>query len=402
MAVTKIHAIKKTLQVSIDYICNPDKTDGCTLVSSFACSPKTAHLEFDQALRAAGLRKNSNLAYHLIQSFAPGEITPEQAHEIGVKFADRILEGKYSYVCATHMDRDHIHSHIIFCAADNLEHKKYNDCRASYYRIRTLNDDICREYGLPVVIPSDRKGLDYSEWKAKKEGRSWKARLKKDIDQCIRNSDSYEEFLSLMLSKGYEIKGESLDIGPQKYISFRPSGKERFIRGSAKTLGADYTKQAIAYRIDNNNLNRGTLSSRETPLDIIDTTAKRFENKPWLKRWANLQNLKLIAGKYSEIESLMSLSDNLEAASANVANAKKALALIDKRLKHLGEAIKYAHQYEDNLSVRKQYQKSKAKEQVAALETELGRFNQYLEKEPDPEIRDKKADRKKSRSKKDL
>ena len=144
MAYTKIHAIKATVDKAIDYICNPEKTDEKMFVSSYACSLETAAYDFKYTLDHC--RENSpNKAYHLIQAFAPGEVGFEEAHHIGKELADKLLEGKYSYVVTTHIDKGHVHNHIIFCAADNIEHNKYHDCKQSYYHIRKLSDELCRE-----------------------------------------------------------------------------------------------------------------------------------------------------------------------------------------------------------------------------------------------------------------
>ena len=131
MAVTKIHPIKSTLKKALDYIENPAKTDEKMLVSSFACSYETADIEFELLLSQA-MQKGNNLAHHLIQSFAPGETTPEQAHEIGRQLADEVLQGKYPYVLTTHIDKGHVHNHIIFCAVDMVNQRKYVSNRQSY------------------------------------------------------------------------------------------------------------------------------------------------------------------------------------------------------------------------------------------------------------------------------
>ena len=157
MAYTKIHAIKATVQKALKYICNPDKTDGELLIDSFVCGVETAHYDFMDALsKSSGIGEKQ--AFHLIQSFAPGEVDFHTAHQVGIELADRLLENKYSYVIATHINRGHYHNHIIFCAVDNVEHKKYNDCKRTYRHIRDLSDELCREHGLSVIIPSGRKG----------------------------------------------------------------------------------------------------------------------------------------------------------------------------------------------------------------------------------------------------
>ena len=154
MAYTKIHAIKATVDKAIDYICNPDKTDEQIYVSSYACAPETAAIDFKYTLDHC--RENSpNKAYHLIQAFAPGEVSYEEAHRIGKELAGKVLEGKYSYVLTTHIDKGHIHNHIIFCAADNIEHNKYHDCKQSYYHIRKLSDELIDTTKLNVASVSE-------------------------------------------------------------------------------------------------------------------------------------------------------------------------------------------------------------------------------------------------------
>ena len=249
MAYTKIHAIKATVDKAIDYICNPDKTDEQIYVSSYACAPETAAIDFKYTLDHC--RENSpNKAYHLIQAFAPGEVSYEEAHRIGKELADKVLEGKYSYVLTTHIDKGHIHNHIIFCAADNIEHNKYHDCKQSYYHIRKLSDELCKAHNLSIIIPGGERGKKYKEWQSDQNGSTWKTQLRRDINFCIKSASTYEDFLLLMRAKGYEIKGESFEEGAAKYISFRPLDKERFVRGSTKSLGKEYTKERIRERID--------------------------------------------------------------------------------------------------------------------------------------------------------
>ena len=123
-------------------------------VSSYACSPETAAYDFKYTLDHC--RENSpNKAYHLIQAFAPGEVGFEEAHRIGKELADKLLEGKYSYIVTTHIDKGHVHNHIIFCAADNIEHNKYHDCKQSYYHIRKLSDELIDTTKLNVASVSE-------------------------------------------------------------------------------------------------------------------------------------------------------------------------------------------------------------------------------------------------------
>ena len=240
MAVTKIKPVKSTLSKALDYIENPDKTDGKMLISSFGCSYETADIEFGYTLSQA-LDKGSNLAFHLIQSFAPGEVDYEKAHEIGKQLADAVTKGQHEYVVTTHIDKGHIHNHVIFCAVNFVDHHKYNSNKRSYYGIRNMSDKLCRENGLSVVVPGKgSKGKSYAEYQAEKTGTSWKGKLKIAVDALIPQVSSFEELLTRLQAAGYEIK-------PGKYVSCRAPGQERFTR--LKTLGADYTEEAIRERI---------------------------------------------------------------------------------------------------------------------------------------------------------
>lgn len=139
-----------------------------------------------------------NKAFHLIQAFQPGEVSYEEAHGIGKELADKLLEGKYSYILTTHIDKGHVHNHIIFCAADNIDFKHYHDCKKSYWHIRTLSDRLCQEHGLSVIATSQRRSIKYNEWLTSKNENGWKNQIRKDINQLIKIASSYEEFLVLM------------------------------------------------------------------------------------------------------------------------------------------------------------------------------------------------------------
>ncbi|MBQ9606508.1 MAG: relaxase/mobilization nuclease domain-containing protein, partial [Lachnospiraceae bacterium] len=210
MAVTKIHAVRASVQKAIDYICNPDKTDGEMLVDSFGCSPKTAGVEFDMAL-SHGSGRGRNKAFHLIQSFAPGEVDAETAHRIGKELAERLLHGDRSYVVATHIDKTSVHNHIIFCAADSFTGRKFV-CRKKTYRdIRRISDGLCEENGLSVIEnPQRSTGLSYEDWIAKGHEEPLREKLRRDIRECIKFSATYDDFIRLMRERDYEVKGEDI------------------------------------------------------------------------------------------------------------------------------------------------------------------------------------------------
>ena len=160
MAYLKIFPIKVTDKKALDYITNPDKTDEKLLVSSFGCSPETADLEFSMTREMAkknGMDKGDNLAFHLIQSFKPGEVDAKNAHRLGRQFADEALKGKYEYVISTHVDKNHIHNHIIFNAASFVDHHKYVSNKRSYHKLCRISNRICHENGLATSMPTGEK-----------------------------------------------------------------------------------------------------------------------------------------------------------------------------------------------------------------------------------------------------
>ena len=180
------------------------------------------------------------VARHVIQSFEIGEVAPELAHEISKQFADEILGGKYEYVLTTHIDKDHVHNHLIFNAVDFVDYHACKSYKRIYYDMREVSDRLCKENGLSVIPPSQNKGMDYKEYTEAKRGTSWKQKLKQTIDRLVITAKDYDDFLRLMQEAGYEIK-----IG--KYISFRAEGQERFTR--SKTIGENYTEERIKERI---------------------------------------------------------------------------------------------------------------------------------------------------------
>ena len=344
MAVTKIHPIKVNLKAALDYIENPDKTDDKMLVSSFGCSYETADIEFQMLLDQA-FKKGNNLAHHLIQAFEPGENTPEQAHEIGRQLADEVLGGKYPYVITTHIDKGHLHNHIIFCAVDMVNQRKYISNRRSYAYIRRTSDRLCREHGLSVVKPGKDKGKSYAEWDAQRKGKSWKAKLKIAIDAAIPQAKDFDDFLRFMQTQGYEIK-------PGKFVSFRAPGQDRFTR--CKTLGEDYTEEAITRRIKGLAVDRGQKRKAEQRISLrieIENNIKAQQSAGYA-RWAKLYNLKQAAKALNfltehQIESYESLESRLDEISTANDDAAAALKAVERRLGEMALLIK-------NLSAYKQ------------------------------------------------
>ena len=358
MAVTKIHPIKSTLKKALDYIENPDKTDEKLFVSSYGCSYETADIEFQMLLDQA-LKKGNNLAHHLIQAFEPGETTPEQAHEIGRQLADEVLGGKYPYVITTHIDKGHLHNHIIFCAVDMANQRKYISNRQSYAYIRRTNDRLCREHGLSVVMPGKDKGKRYAEWDAQRKGKSWKAKLKTAIDAAIPQARDFDSFLRLMEAQGYEMKRG-------KFISFRSPGQERFTR--CKTLGVDYTEEAITRRIKGLAVDRGPKRKVEQGISLrieIENNIKAQQSAGYA-RWAKLYNLKQAAKALNfltehQIESYEGLESRLDEISTANDEAAAALKAVERRLGEMALLIKQISTYKQTRPVALEYHRAKDK-----------------------------------------
>ncbi len=300
-----------------------------------------------------------------------------------MELADKLLEGKYSYVVSTHIDKGHVHNHIIFCAADNINHEKYHDCKKTYYNIRSLSDNLCREHGLSVITPGENRGKTYKEWQADRNGSAWKEQLKADIDEAIKNATAYEDCIELIRAKGYEVKGETFGENAHKFISFRPLDRERFVRGSVKSLGAEYTKERIKERITEKALakekRRVPFPTRKKPIvkdysrkNLIDTTGDKFVQNPGLKHWADIQNLKIAAASYSQSGSIAELEKQISAKSTLAKTARESLVETEHQLKDLGQILKYAEQYKTNHIYHVRYKKSKDKDAyLRRHETEL-------------------------------
>ena len=371
MAITKIHAIKTAPGKAIEYICNEKKTDGNTLISSFATSPETAVDDFRFTLSHTD-SMNPNKAYHLIQSFSPGEVTPGEAHIIGNELADRILGGKYSYIVSTHIDKGHVHNHIIFCAANNFDYRKYNDSKRSYWKIRNISDELCTEHNLSIINGTEYKAKTYKEWLEEHKGTSWKSILRQNINTAVRESKTYEEFLEIMRSRGYEIKDSGFGSDDHKYIGFRAPGQTRWIRGRTKSLGAEYTKERIRERIEERAKVRADkmLKPADRSLDnisLINKSDPKFDNAPALQRWADKHNLKMAAKIMSRLAELNlqdpdKLNGRIESLHQQSKNARKTVREIDKKIKICESVITYSGRYNANKEYDIKYNQAKDKD----------------------------------------
>ena len=359
MAITKTHPIKSTLKAAIDYICNPEKTDGKLLVSSYGCAAETADIEFAWTRRHA-IDKGTNLGRHLIQAFQPGEVTPEQAHEIGMELAKEILGGKYEFVLTTHIDKDHVHNHLIFNSVSFADHRRYHSNKRSYHYIRRISDRLCREHGLSVIVPGPDKGKSYIEHTAAQSGSSYKAKLKAAVDLLIPACCDMEELLARLQREGYEIKRG-------KYISARASNQERFTR--LKTLGIDYTEDAIRARIAGGarpSKKPKERSSRVGLLIDIQNSIKAQRSAGYA-HWAKLNNLKEAARTMNfltehGIDSYAELTEKVAAITEKMRAAHDGIKKAEQRVADLLQVQKYAENYRRLKPVYDRYRASRDKE----------------------------------------
>lgn len=233
-----------SLQDALDYAANRDKTEQSCFESSYACTLETAFSDMRQT-KEHWHKSGGVQGYHLVQSFAAGEVTPELAHRIAKELADRVLGGRYEYVIGTHLNTGHIHSYIVWNSVSCVDGKKYRSNYKNYVtEIRAVSDELCRKYRLSVIDTenSNHVAKPYAEWLAEKNGQpTWRTAIRQDVDEAIQQSLTWRQFLSAMERKGYEVR-----MG-RKYPVLRPPGKERFVR--FKTLGKRYTPEAIQTRI---------------------------------------------------------------------------------------------------------------------------------------------------------
>ncbi len=347
---------------AIAYILNPEKTDEKLLVSSYGCASETAAREFEWTRKIAeqkGMNPVRIIARHVIQSFEIGEVTPELAHEIGKQFADEILGGKYEYVLTTHIDKDHVHNHLIFNAVDFVDYHAYKSYKRIYYDMREVSDRLCKENGLSVIPPSQNKGMGYKEYTEAKRGTSWKQKLKQTIDRIVITAKDYDDFLRLMQEAGYEIK-------TGKYISFRAKGQERFTR--SKTIGENYTEERIKERIAGRTPRRSQRQTTPKGISLIGDIQERIRliDSRGYEYKAKLTILKEAARtlNYLTENSLLQHADlekKVEDVHSSYDRTGKELKGVEARLREVQPLIKNISNYQRLKPVYDAFQKAKDK-----------------------------------------
>ena len=393
MAITKIHPIKSTLNLAIDYIVNGDKTDEQILVSTHKCHQETAHTQFLRTRNDAGTKGNV-LARHLIQSFLPGETTPEIAHQIGMELCKKILKNEYEFVLSTHIDKGHIHNHIIFNNVNMVTGRCYQSNKKSYHQIRYQSDKLCKENNLSVIDEFyesykrkyKTKGKSWYENEQSKKGTSWKNKLQFDIDRIIKQSKDWDEFLKKMADLGYEIK-----YG--KHIAFKSKDKARFTR--AKTIGEDYTEERLKERIaEREFIKTSAVKKRIDNVIDMNTNVKVKESKGY-EYWATKHNIHTMAEsviflREQGIKSVKQLDEYIQKAADERQNLQDKIKVIDKVMQELSATMEQVHtvkkyrayykEYKANSSDKSFFEEYKA--QITLYENALSELKKSYSKLP--------------------
>ena len=311
MAVTSIHSIRTTLNKSIQYIVDGNKTRNGELVVSNGCSSdaRTATEQFAK-IRACGSGRSTILAQHIIQSFAPDEVTPERAQRIGIELCQKLFGNDYQYILATHTDHEHIHNHIIVNNTNMFMKKtfetEFNQGKKSeraWAKIRNISDEICNNYGLSVIEnPQVSKGKNHYEWEQNQKNNSWKSKLKREIDEVVKIAADFDDFLIKCRQHGIDI-----EYNPDHKIDlkFRLDGQQRFIR--SRTLGWYYETPQIKRRIE---MYKKVMNYKHD-FSIIRTDTEHMQFSSGLRRWADLQNMKN-ASKIINMLTKYSVQDNID------------------------------------------------------------------------------------------
>lgn len=346
MAITKIHPIKSTLNLAIEYIINEAKTDEKILVTTNNCFPATAHTQFLKT-REDNNVKGTVLARHLIQSFLPNETTPEQAHQIGLNLCNKILKDEYEFMLTTHIDKGHIHNHIIFNNVNMVTGKCYQSNKKSYHKIRYQSDKLCKENNLIVIDEHyetykkkyKTNGKSWYENEQFKKGTSWKSKLQFDIDRTIKQSKDWDDFLDKMTILGYEIKHG-------KHIAFKHKDKERFTR--SKVIGIDYTEDILKERIKENVSHRNyPIKKRIGNIIDIDNNEKVKSSKGY-EYWATKHNLQVASNivilmREKGIRTLSELDNFIQSSADKRQELQDKIKILDKDISNLSITMEQVH-----------------------------------------------------------
>ena len=410
MAITKIIKVKVNEKACIKYVINPDKTENGELVSYSGCTSATASYNFKAALNMnsrTAANGESIRACHFIQSFAKtDDLTPQDAHRIGMELIDKLLDGKYAFVCATHTDRGHLHNHIVVCAARrDMTGRKLNDNLTLLHDLQNINDSLCRENGLDVIVKKRGKGKSYKEWLEDQTNPvgSKKQQLRDLIDEQIRHSSDYDDFLERMKQAGAGISfGNSKKYGRVTKYRLPGAGEnDKWHRGY--NLGPGYSDEIIAKRIENRvkfkkelaqrraraaeqqKAQRAAMTPAEKRLDrgklkissIKDTsgmevTASDYRKKSWYERQNAMRAEQIkedLRDKFGI--SYTDLAGRINTLSADITCLKNEIAETRRNMPQLRNLIESCRIYMDTYPVNRRYEHSKDPERYYEMHDDM-------------------------------
>ena len=373
MAATRIMSIhinkgktaRQCIGERLDYIMNPKKTDGGILVSTYACSPETAADEFmlfrqEYQANTGRTQENEVIGYHVRQAFKPEEITPEVANEIGNELASRMTDDQFAYVVATHIDKHHIHNHIILCSTDLEGQHKYRDVKQSAKDLAEISDSLCREHGLSVIQNPQDKTVTYDKWQGNQRKLTHRDELRMIIDAVLRmQPDGFDALMRLLEDAGCRIKR-----GAQ--ISIKPLEGKRYIR--LDTLGSEYDETSLCRTLAHDhvhipNIPRGDFNGSQVKR-LIDIETKLHAGKgKGYQVWAGRNNIDakaqmVIFLKEHQIDSLEELNDQIQELTNQQKELKAALREKQNRMKEINRQRQTIRDYSRTKEVYTQYRES--------------------------------------------
>lgn len=373
MAATRIMSIhinkgktaRQCIGERLDYIMNPKKTDGGILVSTYACSPETAADEFmffrqEYQTNTGRTQNNEVIGYHVRQAFKPEEITPEEANEIGKELASRMTDDQFAYVVATHIDKHHIHNHIIICSTDLEGQHKYRDVKQSAKDLAQISDSLCREHSLSVIQNPRDKTVTYDKWQGNQRRFTHRDELRMIIDAALRmQPDGFDALMQLLEDAGCRIKR-----GAQ--ISIKPPEGERFIR--LDTLGPEYDETSLRRTLAHDHVHipkipRGDFNGSQVKR-LIDIETKLHAGKgKGYQVWAERNNIDakaqmVIFLKEHQICSLEELNDQIQELTDQRDSLKASLREKQNRMKEINRQRQAIRDYSRTKETYTQYRES--------------------------------------------
>ena len=358
----KGRTVAEALNRVTDYVENPEKTNGGKLVTAYQCNPSIADQAFlfskrqYAAITGRERKDNDVIAYHLRQSFKPGEITPELANKIGYDLAMSLTKGKHAFIVCTHVDKQHIHSHIVFNSTALDCTRKFRNFWGSSFAVRKISDMLCLENGLSVIAEPKPSRGSYGTWLGEDKPPTVRGQLEQIIDAALKDCKDFDSFLAAMRAAGVEVKRG-------KHLAFKIPGGKRFIR--CDSLGDDYTEAAIMERISGKRIvaPKAKAAVKSKPNLLIDIQTKMQQaNSPGFERWAKIFNLKEMAKTVMYLQE-NGLTDLRELEKACDAAVQKFNDLADQskaasaRMKDISELQKQIGTYGKTREIYAQYRK---------------------------------------------